>query len=370
MPWYEIPGCVYFDSPNFSSTFDPRAPKFAMFDIDNTLITPRNGRNPYSLHKDNDDKNYIYLSDENTMFQQFDDFKNKGYVIAFITNQARYHQGTKAYKKKFENIRLDFENRLGWSPYFFICISNEYLKPSPKAFVLLCNLLKNSPYKRIKIILNNLSKRTSILGKEYSNCFYCGDASGKTDPYAPYRYSAVDRNFAANVSKLFRDDFNIPNICKYIRPFYFFGKHTPMTNNFQELVINIGNPGSGKSTTSYRFRKWGYKVCVMELLKKESTIEDCVKNNLEKGNSVVLDGMNYSSERRQKFINIAKNMNIPVRFLWFIRDGRPFNELRGKVKETNTMYYHTKPVPEVAYNNYSKYFEKPTPREGFVEIVY
>jgi len=368
MPWYTIPGCRYFESKDFD--FEPLTPRLAMFDIDNTLITPRNGKNPYSLHKDENDRNYIYLSNEDNMFTQFNELKNKGYVIAFVTNQSRYNQGTKAYKQKFENIRLDFENRLGWSPYFFICISDEYLKPSPKAFLLFCSLLKNNPQKRIKIILNHLSKKTSILGKEYYNCFYCGDASGKTDPYVPFRYSAVDRNFASNVSKLFRDEFNIPNICKYIRPFYFFGKHTPMTNNFQELVINVGNPGSGKSTTSYRFRKRGYKVCVMELLKKESYIEDCVKNNLEKGNSVVLDGMNYDLTRRQKFIDIAKDMNIPVRFLWFIRDGRPFNTLRGKVKETNTMYYHTKPVPEVAYNNYSKYFEEPTSREGLVEIVY
>ena len=80
--------------------------------------------------------------------------------------------------------------------------------------------------------------------------------------------------------------------------------------------------------------------------------------------------MNYQREKRKVFIDIAKNMNIPVRILWFIRDGRPFNNLRGKMKETNTMYYHNKPVPEVAYNTYSKYFEEPISEEGNIEIVY
>jgi hypothetical protein len=300
------------------------------------------------------------------MFKQFNEFKNKGYVIALITNQSRYDKGTEEYKQKFEYIRQDFKTKLGWSPYMFLCISEEYLKPSPKAFLLFCSLLVKSN----KIIINHLLKKTSVLGKEYYNCFYCGDASGKTDSYIPYRYAAVDRNFASGVSKLFRDEFNVANICKYIRPFYFFGTHTPLTSSEQEMIITVGNPGSGKSSTSYRFRKRGYKVCVMELLKKESIIKDCVKNNLEKGNSVVIDGMNFMAEKRKVFIDIAKDMNIPVRILWFIRDGRPFNQLRGKVKETNTMYYHTKPIPEVAYNNYSKYFDEPTSDEGFVEVVY
>jgi len=363
MPWQNIPGWRYYVSRDFD--FNPKEPRLAMFDIDKTLITPRNGRNPYSLHKDLNDMNYIYLSNEATMFKKFDEMKKKGYVIAFITNQSRYNDGTDAYHKKFDNIRLDFKNKLGWSPYMFICISEEYLKPSTKSFLLFCSLLMKDK----KIIVNNLLKKTSILGKEYYNCFYCGDASGKTDPFIPYRYSTVDRNFASGVSQLFWDEMNIRNVCKYVRPFYFFETHTPSVANEQELIINVGNPGSGKSSTAYRFRKKGYKVCVAELIKKEGALIECVKSNLEKGNSVVLDGMNYTKERRKAFIDIAKDMNIPVRILWFIRDGRPFNEIRGKVKEINTMYYHNKPVPEVAYNTYSKYFDEPTAMECKIEIV-
>lgn len=364
MPWQNIPGCRYYVSKDFD--FDPKEPRLAMFDIDGTLITPRNGRNPYSLHKDLDDRNYIYLSNESTMFKKFDEFKKKGYMIAFITNQSRYEEGTEAYKKKFDNIRKDFKEHLGWSPYIFICISDEYLKPSPKSFLLFCSLL----FTKQKIIINNLLKKTSILGKEYYNCFYCGDASGKSDPFVPYRYAATDRNFTAGISELFLNEMKVRNICKYIRASYFFGVHTPNTIDEQELIINIGNPGSGKSSTAYRFRNRGYKVCVAELLKKSDSLIDCVKNNLQKGNSVVLDGMNYSKDKRKVFIDMSKDMNIPVRLLWFIRDGRPFNQLRGKAKEVNTMYYHLKPVPEVAYNTYSKYFEEPTKDEGDIEIVF
>jgi bifunctional polynucleotide phosphatase/kinase len=103
---------------------------------------------------------------------------------------------------------------------------------------------------------------------------------------------------------------------------------------------------------------------------------ECARKNLSEGRSVVIDATNPYKEKRSDYIAIAKELKILVRILWFIRDGRPFNELRGTYDSnlggyrTDATYYHKKPVPDVAYNVYSKNFEEPTEDEGEVEIIY
>jgi hypothetical protein len=212
-----------------------------------------------------------------------------------------------------------------------------------------------------------LEKSTSVQGIETPNFFYCGDASGKSDSFPPYRWSSVDRNFAYNISMAFKKYFNQDKICKYIRPINFFGTHTPTTRSRQELVIEVGNPGAGKSSTAYRFQKKGYKVCVGEVVKNK--LLDCVSENLDKGYSVIVDAMNYTRKGRERYIELAKVMKVPVRILWFVRDGRPFNTLRGYVNEAFTVYAHRKPVPDVVYNVYTNKFEEPTKEEGEIELV-
>jgi DNA 3'-phosphatase len=356
--WHTIPGCVYYKSNDFN--FDPLKPRLAMFDIDYTLITPKNGKNPYSLHQETDSHNYVYLG---PIFDKFKALKNKGYTIALITNQMYWNRATQEYHTKFENIQKDFEKELGWSPYIYIATNEKFVKPNIAIFVLFAGHLSDG------FVINStyLQKTTPIQGIETPNFFYCGDASGKKDSFPPYRWSSVDRNYAYNISEAFNKYFNQSNLCKYIRPISFFGGHTPITRAQQELVIMVGNPGSGKSSTSFRFKKRGYKVCVGEIVKNK--LLDCVSENLHKGYSVIVDSMNYSRKGRERYIKLAQELKLPVRILWFIRDGRPFNTLRGYNSEKNTVYAHRKQVPDVVYNIYSKKFEEPTKEEGEIEIV-
>jgi hypothetical protein len=106
-------------------------------------------------------------------------------------------------------------------------------------------------------------------------------------------------------------------------------------------------------------------------LDKELLIE-CVKMSLESKNKVVVDALNFSKEQRSRYTKLARAMKVPIRILWHILDGRPFNSIRGKEEAMilGTTYKHKEPVPEVAYANYSKNFEEPTEDEGEIEIVF
>ena len=364
---------IIYESKDFEDQKRNPNIKIALFDLDNTLITPKNGRNPATLHLDTDPKNYVYLDTHDNLSQKFNMLKKAGYVIAIVTNQSKYRQQFGALELKLRHILKDFKNYLGWKPYMFINIGPDFVKPSPQSFNLLL-LLNSLEIKDIK-----MNKNQSLLKIEKVNlpqCFMVGDAVGKEDPYLPYRYASFDKNYAKNISNEFRNTHkNIPNsyeFCKFIRASDFFPHHKVEPRAHRELVITVGQPGSGKSTTSALLQKAGYDVCVSDFIKDKDLLIDCVKKSLEGKNRVVVDALNFSKEQRSRYTKLARTMKVPIRILYFPRDGRPWNSVRGKEEAMilGTTYKHKEPVPEVAYANYSKNFEEPTQSEGEIEIVF
>jgi DNA 3'-phosphatase len=230
--WNSIVGCEYYISNDFDINTDKfiKSPKFALFDMDKTLITPKNARNPYTLHLDPDSSNFILLGDESEIYGLFQSLKAKNYIIAIVTNQSRF---TDLLFKKIENFRKTLEVNLGWSPYIFIGTNKKYAKPSTGTFKLLC--------KTLKIDYNNLNvDYLRRLDKGLPNFFMVGDASGKEDPFPPYRYSSTDRDFARNLSLLLSKSYTV---CQYVRPIDIFGSKEVIGRKEQELVITVGNPG-------------------------------------------------------------------------------------------------------------------------------
>lgn len=368
---------IVYESKDFEDQKGNVNIKIALFDLDNTLIVPKNGRNPATLHLDTDPKNYVYLDSHENLTKKFTLLKKAGYVIAIVTNQSKYRQQFGALELKLRHILKDFKTHLGWKPYMFINISPDFVKPSPQSFNLL--LLLNSL--EIKDIKPN--KNQNILKIEKVNlpqCFMVGDAVGKEDPYLPYRYASFDKNYAKNISNEFRNTHkkqkgfsqNSPDFCKFIRASDFFPHHKVEPRAHRELVITVGQPGSGKSTTSALLQKAGYDVCVSDFIKDKDLLIDCVKKSLEGKNRVVVDALNFSKEQRSRYTKLARAMKVPIRLIWFVREGRPWNSVRGKEEAIilGTTYRHKEPVPEVAYANYSKNFEEPTESEGEIEVVF
>jgi bifunctional polynucleotide phosphatase/kinase len=370
----DLKDVIVYESKDFEDQKGNPNIKIALFDLDNTLITPKNGRNPATLHLDTDPKNYVYLEEHDKLSQKFNMLKKAGYVIAIVTNQSKYRQQFGALELKLRHILKDFKTYLGWKPYMFINISPDFVKPSPMSFNLL--LLLNSL--EIKDIKPN--KNQNILKIEKVNlpqCFMVGDAVGKKDPYLPYRYADFDTNYAKNISNEFRNTHknlgkNSPDFCKFIRASDFFPHHKVEPRAHRELVITVGQPGSGKSTTSALLQKAGYDVCVSDFIKDKDLLIECVKKSLESKNRIVVDALNFSKEQRSRYTKLARDMKVPIRILWHPRNGRFFNAVRGKEEAMilGTTYKHKEPVPEVAYANYTKNFEEPTQSEGEIEIVF
>jgi predicted kinase len=109
----------------------------------------------------------------------------------------------------------------------------------------------------------------------------------------------------------------------------------------------MGNPGSGKSTTGRYIAARGYVHIEQDVAGSKTAVKKAAEAALARGQSVVLDATHGSEANRSIYEELAAELKIPFQILWHIRDGRPFNALREK------------PVPEVAYAIYSKYFVAP-----------
>lgn len=147
----------------------------------------------------------------------------------------------------------------------------------------------------------------------------------------------------------------------------------------QEMIINVGCPGSGKSYFSTRyFVAAGYKYInndtAKPIIEKVSDIKqrnrkvnlfNLCKQYLEDGKSVVIDNTNPTKVARAKWIAIAKEFKVPVRVVYFdieIDIAKHNNYFRNDV-------YGDKLVPDVALYTFKKKLQEPKKSEGIKEIV-
>jgi DNA 3'-phosphatase len=332
MSWTQYESVIYY-IPEF---IHQKSYKLAFFDLDGTLITRKSGRNPKYTEKDPND--FIYLGPVPQVLQEL---KNDGFLIIIFTNQSKYND---IVFNKLENVRADLERINGWSPFIFAATKKDnYRKPNTDMVLLLYKILG---------IYTGLPDESTL-----SAIFMCGDSVGPDDPYPPYRWGSknketntieyVDSKFAENIG------------CDFVRPIDLFGINQDTiadTINY-DMVIMVGNQGSGKSTLSAKLEERGYIVCENDKLTKAKMISTC-KMALLNGKKVVIDKTNPSNEDRQQWIDIANQYNKTVCIVWNIRNGSPFNILRNKS------------VPDIVYNIYTKNFQDPSSHNIPVITVY
>nr|QBK88378.1 MAG: polynucleotide kinase 3 phosphatase [Mimivirus LCMiAC01] len=337
--------------------------KIAAFDLDYTIVRPTGGKK--FSDSDND---WIFFND--SVKPKILNYYENDYTIIIMSNQKGISSGKvnmKTWQKKIGNI------------------ANALTIP----FVILASL-RNDLYRK---------PRTSLWDKfilcDKKKSFYCGDAGGLPKRTINGRtikkdFSDSDLKFALNVGIKFmhRDEFIYGHVSKM--PLVNMNYPHYMDHNIgkrrepnmeskssikkfepykkQEIIINVGYPGSGKS---YYTKKYivpnNYVYINRDTLK--TTIK-CIKlceRALKEGKCVVIDNTNPSIEVRKRYIDIAKKYKVFVRCIWFTTSYEL--SMHNNIYRNSVTNGNTRIVPRVGYNIYRKKFEKPKKKEGIRKII-
>lgn len=302
--------------------------KIAGFDLDNTIIKTKSGK---KFPKDYEDWIFMYPN----IIEKINDLYNNGFNIVIITNQKNL-KNIDEWKQKIINIFTILNINID---IYVSLIDNEYRKP-------------------------NIGLWTKYINNYTPNTFYCGDACGRNNDH-----SDTDFKFALNLKIEFMSpeflflsiDDKLQYTTKYPNIFnesinkYFFN-----CCDYQELIIMVGPPGSGKTYYSKNYIN-NYEYINRDT---EKTITRCLKlceKYIVLKKNVVIDNTNPSKKSRKPFIDIAKKYNINIRCINFITsfDLCIHNNIyRNLTTDVNV-------VPKIVYNIYNKNFENPHKDEGF-----
>lgn len=319
MPWINIESYNVCIDKSYTEFKTKKEVSVAIFDLTDTLIFSKNGS---LLRYDIDPKNYHLIG--TGILKKL----NEKYIIIIMCKNEYYDRCI--------NVQKEMSKILKFSPIFI-----------------------RTPNSGLGTILRGFDVIKSILNIEFNteNSFLCGDGIGKKDIYPPYRFSDIDTKLAKSLNLMI------------IRPIDILGAKSLEPKNYQEIILTMGNPGSGKSTSAQILIDSPgskYIACDTDEMPgydRRLTLE-CTRNNLLRGKSVIVLANNASKKERNDYISIARDLNIPIRLAWFIRDGRPFNFFRGKEQSSlPSTHYHKKPVPLKVYETYTQRFEEPSLEE-------
>ena len=322
--------------------------KIAAFDMDDTLIQTKSGKE--FAENDTDWKLY-----DDSVSNKLTQLHTDGYKLVIVSNQMGITKGKvtiETLKKKLQNIintiKLDF--------------------------VILC-AFKDDGYRKPR------TKLWNIINGDQKTSFFCGDAGGLIkrkidDVVIDKDFSDTDLKFAKNIGIRFihRDEF-IYNVkydddkykINYPVKFASLNKNTYVFSpKQQEMIINVGLPGSGKSYyTLHNVVPCGYVYINQDTLKTANKCLKATEDALKIKKSVVIDNTNITKDHRNVYIELAKRYNVHVRCLLFTTSMEVCihnSYFRNYANES------IKVIPKIVYNTMKKKYVKPELSEGFIEI--
>jgi bifunctional polynucleotide phosphatase/kinase len=341
LQWIVTKEYLYGKTNNFEFT-----QKFAMFDLDSTLVKPKIGTkgNGNGFPINEDDWQYNYDVTKHILKK----LSKIGYCLIIISNQAGISQGkqsSKEWKTKLNNICKDLKLEM----YVFCSIrNNKYRKPLPTWLYELVDLEK----------INEMDRSLS---------FYCGDACGRKGDY-----SNTDYKFALNCMVKFKTPESL-----------FLGEHIELpeidypkirSNNVnfnfipqkKEMVIMVGYPGSGKSYIAKKLKiDFDYEVINQDTLKTKAKCVSTAKKAMVEGKSLVIDRTNSSINDRAEWVDLAKKNNYTSRIIYMTTS----KDISMHNNHYRNLVYNTNVVPKIVYNKFGSSFETPNIKEGVKEVM-
>lgn len=286
--------------------------RFAIFDVDWTLIKPKEGR---KFPQNVDDWQWLRPSVPETVRKFFVD----GFEIIFLTDQSKPWKVT-----MIENvIRI-----LDVDVTCLIAMNKAFHKPNPAFF---------------------LETFGSTFDSGFS--FFVGDAAGREGDW-----SRNDIDVAARIG------------VKFYTPEEVFllltKEEEPVLRGRveQEVLIMVGYPASGKSTVAREMQaKYGYVHIDGDVFKTGPKMVKEAEKYAGTTSSVIFDATNGTKERRKLYIDFAKKHNLKVRCLWKTTPiDVSMEQNRERQKQGGPK------VPDVVFYTFRKRFEEPCGSEGCV----
>lgn len=315
-----------------TNNFEYKNNMLAIFDLDNTLIKTKSGKK-FPINEN--DWEFLY----DNVLSKMKKISNS-YDVYIISNQKGLK--TEEQIKKFIKKINDIVKQLDIDIMVYISLKNDiYRKPIPTFF---------------NIIIKNYDI-------EKKNCYYCGDACGRTNDF-----SDTDYKFAKNCNikmktpeelflnkKVKLPPIQYPNIYTIASKSLFFPKN-------KEMIIMVGYPASGKSSYSKNLKKlFNYEIINQDELK---TLQKCIKQTelfITQNKSIIIDRTNLDIKSRKVWIDIAKKYNYYSRIIFMST---------SKELSMHNNYYRsfTSNVPLIPIIAFRK-LEKPSLNENVDDII-
>jgi bifunctional polynucleotide phosphatase/kinase len=278
--------------------------KIAGFDIDHTLIKPKDGK---KFPTDENDWEFTYPN----VTKKLKKYHKNGYQLAFVTTQKRSGktpEGIQTIKNKFDMLVKAIDEPI----ILFASLGDDmYRKPRP-----------------------GIQKAKHITFGPGS--FFVGDAAGRPNRNVGNKhykkdFANTDYKFAANVGAEFRtpdyeftehNDLDLAST-EYLLPFDDLAKIMKNTDGKQlfkpkrlEMVLMYGLPASGKSSfVRDNILPHDYVYVNQDTLKTEKKCIELAKEAIENKKNLVIDNTNLSKEKRGRFIALINGSKYKVRLL-------------------------------------------------------
>lgn len=372
---------AHYTSPEKDDSSKPRQKptKFALFDLDGTLITTASGK---KFGGDPADWKWWDPSVPTKLHKLYEE----GYAVIVLSNQGGIaiqtdpkSKGPKTPKRlpQWKQKLTAILTQLDLPTTVYAATGKDiFRKPRPGMWKELC--------KDLGLNETDVDVKAS---------FFVGDAGGRLAlPAASGRkaiakdFSCSDRNFAHNLGikyetpeefflgeepREFKRDFDL---AVYPEPVSTAEGESVVLfekTNDKDIVLFCGPPGAGKSTFYWRYLKpLGYERVNQDLLKSKDKCLKTAREHLEEGDSVAVDNTNADPETRGQWVELAKKHKAPIRCVWFrtpLSVAEHNNAVRSMNKELNPEARES--LPQLAFSSFSSRFKAPKPSEGFQDII-
>jgi bifunctional polynucleotide phosphatase/kinase len=389
-------------------------PRVAAFDMDHTLIKPKDGR---TFPNDENDWEWMYPGGH--VQKKLKELYESGYDIVIFTNQLDI---TDVKSKQLHKKIMYLSAELGIPISAYLATQKDHFrKPARCMFdVMLDNydamLTKQYP---------TVSKFSTVI---HPDSFYAGDAAGR-DGLTPTQlkknpngllkdHSAVDLNFAINClgysfnpkdtslqtqfpgqsfyvpESLFLGekskapfsskaatspyDFFDPKNDKYVFEKTPLWEHISKNSNHtkSQMIILVGTPASGKTTfTQTLIKRFETEFDIKDLcwvnqdtLKTPAKCQNAANAGLQSGKIVIVDNTNVTTDKRKDYIQIAKKHGVPVHVV-FISVPKLLSFHLNMVRACHTLGERER-ISSIPIHSLAKTLVEPEAKEGFETVTH